>query len=255
MRRADDDPDPPSFDPEHTPPRTQRAAWFLVIGLGILVFELTANPALTILVGCLKFGWDEFRAARQTRLHDPNPVRGRALSRFQIAHAFWKISLLATALMFVVATIGSALQVRQGPQRPNGPPIEFITSILIAFVGFLLSGLASFVAVVSALRGQVKIWVGRRENRVKPILLSVILIGITPILLLLFLPIFGLVLKLNVPGGVMSFVLVLMFGYPVAVLILLDWLERRIAARTPAECWPELFDPWSFPPFPDRRSR
>src|SRR5690606_32424798 len=109
------------------------------------------------------------RARRRRRL-DPNQARGRACSWFTLAFGFWKISLVATGLMFALSFVLGIVEAQArgvgGPRR-EGPPAEFMAACLLAFGGFLFSGLISLVAVVSAVRNQVKVWVGRDRNRVK----------------------------------------------------------------------------------------
>jgi hypothetical protein len=83
---------------------TRRRHHFGWIGLGIvtfIVFELTADPALTVALGCLKFGWDELATARWLRKNDPDRRRGRIASRFYAAWALWRVSGVAVAMMMV----------------------------------------------------------------------------------------------------------------------------------------------------------
>jgi hypothetical protein len=237
---------------EFAPRATNRLAWLLVVGLGFLVFELTADPALGMLLGCLKFGWDELRLSRRMRRLDPNRTRGRVCARFYQAYALWKVSLVALGAMFVVIMIHAALVDNLQPRgrpRPDGPPREFVTAALIWMGGFAIAGGASLLAVVSAWRNKVRVWVGKDRNRLKPVLLSVILFWGTPLLLALAIPLLSLFgpPNLNIAGP-LGFMVLMMVLYPVGVLVTLDRLDSRIGARSPAECWPEMLWPASLRP-------
>lgn len=230
---------------------SSRLAWPLVLVVGFLLFEFTADPALGILLGCLKFGWDELRFSRRLRRQDPDPVRGRVCARFYEAFALWRVSLVALGVMFLAIMIHGATLDRvrpPGQPAPEGPPREFITAGLILIVGFGAAALSSILAVIAALRHKVKVWVGYRYNRLKPILLSVILFWGVPLLLMAFFtplmmaggpapgkPAVGLLI------GAMFVVFYVIF--PVGLLLFVGWLESRIAALSPVECWPELLLP------------
>ena len=97
---------------------SSRLAWPLVLVVGFLLFELTADPALGILLGCLKFGWDELRFSRRLRRQDPDPVRGRVCARFYEAFALWKVSLVALGVMFLAIMIHGDLARPHEAARP-----------------------------------------------------------------------------------------------------------------------------------------
>jgi hypothetical protein len=232
------------FAPTNT--RANRLAWLLVLGVGFLVFELTADPALGMLLGCFKFGWDELRLSRRMRRLDPNRVRGRVCARFYQAYALWKVSLVALGAMFVVIMIHATLVENlqpAGQPKPDAPPREFITACLIWIGGFAIAGGASMIAVVSALRNKVRVWVGRDRNRLKPVLLSVVLFWGTPLLLGLGVPLIFLLRPWNEMAAVLGFMILMMVLYPVVVLVTLERLDARIGARSPSECWPEMMLP------------
>jgi len=220
--------------------RRNRATWLVVSALGFLVFELTADPALAVALGCVKVGWDEFRTARRLRRDDPDPVRGRVCAHFYRAWGLWKISMMATALMFAItwATIPFLLQQKKanrGPSLPSG----IVTAMLIAMTGFVLSAGASGHAVISALCNGIKVWVGVRTNRAKTVLLSAIITAVTTLWLALIIVLENwLPIQPRSPGLLLA-IFVPLLGAPVAILIALEMLERRMIARSPAECWAE----------------
>jgi hypothetical protein len=109
-----------------------RGAWWVVAAVGFVIFELTANAALAIVLACLKFGWDETRIARRLKRNDPDRVRGRVCARFYQAYALWKVSGMAFVAMFLVIIVQVALIDRLGGPKPKGadPPAAF-TSVTI----------------------------------------------------------------------------------------------------------------------------
>jgi hypothetical protein len=54
----DEYPDQQARSRWHTP-----LTWSALAALGLLVYELTAQPALGVSVLCLKFGWNDWRTA------------------------------------------------------------------------------------------------------------------------------------------------------------------------------------------------
>ncbi len=229
---------------------TGRRAWVLVVVVGFLLFELTADPVLGVLVACMKYGWDELQLSRQLRRHDPVLVRGRVCARFYEAYALWKVSLVAFGMMFLVIMVHEGILSRlkpPGQPRAEGPPRGFIAATLLMLAGFTLAGVVSLLAVISALLHRLRVWVGRRNNRLKAVLLVVSLFWFTPVLLLLVLGIFPHlgIAPGQIPPAVVGLGIVLIFVliFPVGLLLLLGWLESRIAALAPHECWPELLLP------------
>src|SRR5690349_9796317 len=71
--------------------------------LGIVVYELTAQPGLGAAIACTKFGWDDFLTARWLRRRDPNRRRGRASFWLFVAAGLWK-----TAVTGVIVLVGVA---------------------------------------------------------------------------------------------------------------------------------------------------
>ncbi len=190
--------------------RNEKLAWFGVIALAVVAFEATADPALSTALGCLKFGWNEVRLARWLKRTDPDRKRGRICSRFYLAWGLWRVSLVATAMMFVIAFAYAAIEGKpaNGGMRA-GPPPGFVTAFFLALAGFVLSSMVSSLAVISALRHRVRVWLGpeaswaraekiwpphavarRREtsNRTKTILLSALITGLMFGLLFVLLP-------------------------------------------------------------------
>ncbi len=135
------------------------SAWVVAL----VVFEVTADPSLVVVVGCSKFGWAQLRAARWLRRNDPNTRRGKACRWFYVSWGLWRISLVAALLMYVVIYAFLGLQHALGVAAMPGdtPPAQFITAALIVMFGLVSSTLTSIVGVTLALRSRVRIWVGQ----------------------------------------------------------------------------------------------
>jgi hypothetical protein len=237
------------------------AAWVIAL----VVFELTANPALVVFVGCLKFGWTQFRAARWLRRNDPDRARGRACRWFYMSWGMWRISGVAFLLIMVAASLLNWFRQLMGaaPKPPDALPTQLIAGIAVALLGFAFAMITSTFGFVTAWRNRVKVWVGdeaiaafrRREwppngparswNRIVPMCL----VGMTVAVSL------GSTLVIGIGSGVVALARSLI-GEQAAVtawklgasvgfigaLILIAWLvdgsKLRIHAASPADCWP-----------------
>lgn len=63
--------------------RGLRLLWrYLPLIVGLIAFELTSNSMLGIVVGCLKFGWEDFFTAVWILRADRNRTRGASLRGF-----------------------------------------------------------------------------------------------------------------------------------------------------------------------------
>jgi len=237
-------------------------AWYALVAVAWLIYELTAQPGLCAPVACAKFGWNDFLTALWLRRNDPNPSRGRACYWFYIASGLWKIALMAFFLMIAILFIAGMLEPQ--PQRRGGHfEAEVLSAYLAAFTCFTLSGLITLQAVLTARRAGVKVWLdtavhqARREdvwpppyadkNRARRLLwtaLVVLLIVLT--FLLVTLTVLGAVLIRAWLGKVViAFVpIAIMVEMIVAVItgLALRDVVRRIAgqviAATPEQCWP-----------------
>ena len=237
------------------------SAWVVAL----VVFEMTADPSLVVVVGCSKFGWAQLRAARWLRKSDPNRRRGRACGWFYVSWGLWRISIVATLLMFVVIFLFQILRERLGaaPKVGNAPPIQFVMAFLVAFFGFAFSTLTSIFGVVSAWRSRTRVWVGRAGinsfrgrtwppvtsgadwNRIGGLLLTAV-----PLALLggSFLPL-SIVLTIawiaarGIAGEIAAELTIYVGGTfsiiagAIVLLALMDAAKRRMEARSPADCW------------------
>jgi hypothetical protein len=158
-------------EPDGTRSRRTGLAWLLLGLLAMLVFELTANPALAVTVGCLKLGGDGLASAVRRWRADPDRPRGRATALFLVAWSFWKVTgiavLLFVLLAFLIHTLRPLMNARGA--RPADIGIMGATALILTAVGSVLAALTSFTAIACAWLGRVKVWIGRPsgDNRAK----------------------------------------------------------------------------------------
>ena len=243
--------------------RLRIAAWVIAI----VVFELTADPSLVVVVGCSKFGWEHVLTAFWLRRTDPDRARGRACLWLYSAWGVWRVSLVATMLMFAIVFAMEALRNALGlpPRKPgDGPPTQFMVAFLTAFFGFALSTILTVVGVRSAASKRVRVWVGpeaikAREARLWPPIgdgygtnrVHALAVTAIPFAVVLFV----------LPGSLLAFWVAYFFvsrllpmdlaivsggvALVVAVIYGLGWVLVRVgggksnmAAASPAEGWP-----------------
>ncbi|MBI3462560.1 MAG: hypothetical protein HY000_05790 [Planctomycetes bacterium] len=236
--------------------------WSALLAIAWLVYELTAQPVLGAVVVCAKFGWDDFVTAVWLRRFDVDRFRGRACSWFYLAAGLWRIALTATAASIVIAILQGVLAIQQN-QGVGAVLWDVFGAVgLESLFAFGLAALTTFIAVGSAFRCRVKVWLDRQVNvarrkRVWPperwgtnrakTLLTATLIPVVTLLVL------GLVVgsifalegfrapQRDPPAWVIVIVVVLQLLLTVSgalfVLVVREIVSRRVVARTPAECW------------------
>src|SRR4051794_36905981 len=75
----------------------------LLLVVGWVLYELTAQPALGVAAICLKFGWEDFPPAFWLRRNDPQRTRADACFWLYIASGVWKAAITASVMIFAFA--------------------------------------------------------------------------------------------------------------------------------------------------------
>src|SRR3954466_10787630 len=114
-RARDEGPHPAAARPPRRRPSLVLPA---LLALGIVVYELTAQPGLGAAIACTKFGWDDFLTARWLRRRDPDRHRGRASFWLFAAAGLWKTAVTGVIVLFAVAFLESAIRRRLPPGQP-----------------------------------------------------------------------------------------------------------------------------------------
>ena len=252
--------------PDEPPPR-RRPSMVLpaLLAIGIVVYELTAQPGLGAAIACTKFGWDDFLTARWLRRRDPNRRRGRASFWLFVAAGLWKTAVTGVVVMFAVAFLDAAMRARPRAGQLAQPPSEVIGGALVAaFLGFSFSTLATGRAFLTALRSRVRLWIdghvhrdrradrwppastAGRKNRAGAVLFTALFLGMVALLGL-----FHGVLRWALHGWAAGrpqgqhladmlanlFCCGVFLLVPVLILVFRDILVQLALARSPAECW------------------
>jgi hypothetical protein len=248
----------------------------MLLLVGWLLYELTAQPALGVAAVCLKFGWDDFRTSWWLWLRDPNHGRGRACFWLYTASGLWKSAITASVMLFAFAFVKGMQEANRGPVLGGPPrggiPPQVLGALLTAFGSYFLSTLATGIALVLALCSRIKLWLdpgvhwARRDNLWPPpdypqvrtnkagrvVLTALILTIFTAGFIALIAVAIGMGAQRANPGSLLlllATLLLLMFGGPIAILAGRDVLGRRVFATTPSECWgtavPTEEAPWA----------
>ncbi len=225
-------------------------SWYAVILAGVLLYEMTAQPGLAAAVTCSKFGWRDWRVALWLRRVDPDWKRGRTCFWFYLSFGLWKVALLATLMMMLLLlAMSPGCRVLPGGNKLSPAIVGVLTA---AGLGFGCSFLLTYLGMALALRHRVKVWLGlapvlARQQRYWPPEggqhNAAPFVIITTLILTLWLALVGMALLAaqfgRARGGVVGLIALtfLALASP-ATLIVLKYLEGRIFARSPAECWP-----------------
>jgi len=235
--------------------------WPILIALGLLVYELTAQPGLGAAVACVKFGWDEFLTAFWLRSRDPDRQRGWTCFWLYVAAGLCRVAASSVVVMFSVAILEAAL--RPGGLILLGPAKEsYLIMILTAIVGFALSAVATIITYIMAARHRVKLWLDRQVhqdrrrdiwppltarrapfNRVLFLVFSFLMCFITTVMFIAMIAVLGMVMRQFPPGPFATI-------FPIAAFIGIGGLElfflmslrgrmMAVVAASPAECWIE----------------
>lgn len=158
---------------EHPAESTKREWWpWLFPVAGFLLFEWLANPVVATVVGCLKFGWQDFRTAVWLG-NDPHRARGEALRWCYLAYSVYRVAW-STVLVFValIALDGIWVVVLRGAQQNQLQFADcFISGLVLVVIGVILGVISTCKAFRRVIRGGVRVWMdptihqARREQR------------------------------------------------------------------------------------------
>jgi hypothetical protein len=235
-------------------------SWPVLLVLAWILYELTAQPAIGVAALCLKFGWDDFRTAFWLRWMDANRPRGRACFWLYLASGLWTSAIAGT-----VMTYGFLLVAGPQPQAVpgGGPSPHLIGAMLTALVGFGLCTLATGISLGVSLWYGIRLWLDpgvhhARRNHVWPppdtprgrhnrvgwlVVTALVLTGIPALVLVLFAFAlhFGAAGAGGRPAAPPFLALVLgmacVVGLPLFILAVREFLNRRVIAAAPSQCW------------------
>jgi hypothetical protein len=237
-------------DPDRAEGWRPRLTWTALFLLGLLLYELTSQPGLAAAVTCIKFGWSDFQVARWLRRVDPDRGRGRVCFWFYLAFGLWKVAILATVMMITLLFVASLLH--PGRRRLGGPVLLPVLAgtFIAAGIGFGLSFWATYVALWSALKHRVKVWLGFAPHRARKERFwppchgrtnAAPFVTVTTLILTLWAFLLALLLLVTVAGRFQIVFLVLLLAgvflaFPGFVFVF-RLLDRCVFAQSPHECW------------------
>jgi hypothetical protein len=226
-------------------------SWYVLAAFGLLLYELTAQPGLGAAVACAKAGWEDWRSAFWLRRVDPDWRRGRTCFWFYLAYGLWKVALLATLMMIVLMTIAG---LAGRPAAAGGGLSPAVKGVLVAAgLGFGLSFFLTYLALGLALRHRVRVWLGAAPHRARRqkywppeagsqnlapfVIITTVILTLWVILVLLALG--GAVVAGGRGSALLGLAILGFLGVASpATMFVLKYLDDRVFARAPGDCWP-----------------
>ena len=196
-------------------------------------------PPLSVVTICLAVAVRDFRTGRQLARSIPDNVGGTICARFTYAWGAWKIGCAAFVLMFVVIIVFP-----DAGGRTKVPP-AFMVSMLLWMGGSTLSAALTASGLLTAYRAGMRVWFGQGVNRARTLLLGMLLVGFTLLVLgPMSLWLVGKFPRPSVNRGDDLWALLdffgCMFGGPFVILLVLDWVTRRVVADRPGKFGPKV---------------
>lgn len=135
--------------------------WLLVLSIAWLLFELFAQPVLSIATASLKFGLDDFLNGLWLWRKDPRRGRARTCGMFYAAAGFWRITVMTLLLSVVGMFCVVIIQAANGPKPMDGARDAELgagVSVLIVGLCFVASSVLTWLALILAWRNRTKVW-------------------------------------------------------------------------------------------------
>jgi hypothetical protein len=198
----------------------------LILLIGLIIFEATSNPGWAAMSLCLKFGWEDFRTAFWLIRTDPHRKRGRACWWLYVASGLWKVGVSSFAMFVVIIILEGFF--RPGGKGQGKGMLRLVFGVCMClFFAFVLSAVATWIALFSAWWNNVPLWLNgsvriARHRAEWP-------------------PLYG---SRNRIGMLIATNTIFVFPFFMPLLpALLIWLHsmhrRRLFAKHPADCWGE----------------
>ncbi|MEM8945445.1 MAG: hypothetical protein AAGD11_09690 [Planctomycetota bacterium] len=233
-----------------------RLLWPLLLMFAWLAFELTTNATLSLVLACMKFGWNDCQTASWLWRTDPQRPRARACATFYVASGIWKTAIVPLVVAGVIS-IAWALY-SPNAMRPDHPgTIQLQKALFVGGCAVALLVIVVGAAVALALGARWRVWVhpdlhrSRRQDVWPPEFLpgtttrdnhARLIVMTSFITLVLIGPIITLSLLSRLPMARRAQPLAslsVVFGFPIFTVLALSFLRNNLFAESPWECWPE----------------
>ena len=219
--------------------------WWLLAAIAVAVAELTAHPALGVVIFCVKFGLNDWRTAAWLCRVDPRRERSHTLWWFLIGSGCLKIFLVSTLVFPILARIWVALFNQDVTN-------EILVALGVGIGGMAVSFVMSHIGLVVAWRRRERVWLNSQlhrcrdqncwppqltaPNRVQDVLtfsaIPAVLGTVVGVIFMLVGMIGGLA-RVGLAGSGLALVCGAIMLHHVS-------LVKRVLAKTPGDCW---YDP------------
>lgn len=190
-------------------------------------------PPLAVVLACLAISFGDFRRAHLASRSIPDRAAKWICLLFGYAWGFWTLGIAAFASFFVVAMLNVSVL------REQGMPDSALTAFLLIPCGFVGAVILTSLGLVLALRSGMRIWIGEGRNQARTLLRGVLIVlftifGLGPILLLMVASV-DRASQASKGSAILGYLFAAMLVGPLAILIVLDKISRRVLASHPGK--------------------
>ena len=232
----------------------QRHGWLVrgaIIVLALILFELTADAAVSTAVSCLELGRTDLATALWLRRTDPDRSRGRLGALCYLIQALVRVGITALVTLILIGVwIGRANRIRPFPPLPP----HFLGAGVVWLLAFDLAALLALVVCAVALGTGRRLWFGpepslaRRKGVWPPSRVATGRLPANQGELVLIYPLVvawlqaGVALTLAGAQGLIAIdfdrQMGLLGGLFVLLMVLHYVVKNRVLARYIEQCWP-----------------
>ena len=218
--------------------------WFLLMAIGFLAFELTAQPALVAVAVCSKFGIPDLLNGLWLRRTDPLRARGKICFWFCLSQGLWKTTMVAFVAMLMFIAIAQLLLVQNGQ-----PPAGFVGTAMTFVMSFITASLTTWMGFVLARTAGHLIWIDENlkasrktktfppqpgtNNRVRWLLAGSMIL---PIVIFLMTTLIVANARPNAIGNAIGLLVGLLL-LPVAIITIGLNVAKIVVAKEWEDCW------------------
>ena len=223
-------------------PGGDAVSWLFPL-LGLLAFECFADPCLSVVIACLKFGYSDFRTAWWLN-GDPRGFRGTAVSLCYFTRGLYVVAMSACVIVVVLIVCEPLLN-----QNLVVNIDSLLAGLVMWFSGLFLGTACGGVALHYVAQHQIRVWMdpsihqARCENRwahvcqgrtnqfrrLSMAVVMVVLSGLSVVTI-------GAVVARDWEGVAAGLVVL---GIPAWWCLYGVWRSWSLAATEPDECWGE----------------
>ena len=134
--------------------------------LGLLAFEWFADPCLSVVIACLKFGYSDLKTGWWLHTHDPRGFRGIAVSLCYFSRGLYVVA--ATAFLIVAVMLVCEPLFNKNPLANLN---SLLAGMVMWFLGLSLGTIFGGVAFHHVSQRRIRVWMdptihqARREKR------------------------------------------------------------------------------------------